>query len=59
MDKNKIIELVNSCEKECTHIFENINKIEYNNSQKVLDAFHEYHLQDTDFVSSTGYGTTM
>ncbi|CCZ56715.1 aluminum resistance family protein [Clostridium sp. CAG:762] len=56
MDKNKIIELVNSCEKECTHIFENINKIEYNNSQKVLDAFHEYHLQDTDFVSSTGYG---
>ena len=56
MDKNKIIELVNNCERECTHIFDNISKIEYINSKKVLDAFHEYHLQDTDFVSSTGYG---
>lgn len=56
MDRNDIIKLVNDSEQECINIFDNINRLEEINSKKVLDAFHKYHLQDTDFVSSTGYG---
>ena len=49
-------ELVNSCEKKLCDIFNEVDKICYINSKKVLDAFHKNNLSEVHFNSSTGYG---
>ena len=49
-------ELVNSCEKKLSDIFNEVDKICYINSKKVLDAFHKNNLSEVHFNSSTGYG---
>ena len=49
-------ELVNSCEKKLSGIFDEVDKICYTNSKKVLDAFHKNNLSEVHFNSSTGYG---
>lgn len=49
-------ELVNSCEKKLSNIFNEVDKICYINSKKVLDAFHKNNLSEVHFNSSTGYG---
>lgn len=49
-------ELVNSCEKKLSGIFDEVDKICYTNSKKVLEAFHKNNLSEVHFNSSTGYG---
>ena len=49
-------ELVNSCEKKLSDIFNEVDKICYINSKKVLEAFHKNNLSEVHFNNSTGYG---
>ena len=44
-------ELVNSCEKKLSGIFDEVDKICYTNSKKVLDAFHKNNLSEVHFNS--------
>ena len=53
---NKIYDLVNSCEQELQRIFDKIDQEEFLNSIKVIEAFKEENLSESDFASSTGYG---
>lgn len=53
---DKSIELVNSCEKELKSIFDKIDATAFNNSKKVLDAFHKYNISESDLNGTTGYG---
>ncbi len=53
---DKSIELVNSCEKELKSIFDKIDVTAFNNSKKVLDAFHKYNISESDLNGTTGYG---
>lgn len=52
----KIVDLVFKCEKELTNIFSNIDNSIYLNSLKVLAAFNEEGVSESDFSSTTGYG---
>lgn len=45
-----------SCEKECKPIFEKVDSIEEYNQYKVLSAFINNKVTETDFAGSTGYG---
>ena len=54
--KDKYINLVNGKERELTSIFNEINDNELYFSKKVLDAFHENNLNESDLVGTTGYG---
>ena len=48
--------LINSSEKELVKEFENIDKIEYLNSKKVLNALWKNKVSEQVFNSTTGYG---
>mgnify|MGYP004536022017 FL=1 len=50
---DKYIDIVN---KNIENELKEIDKIVYNNSKKILDAFHKEKVLTTDFNSSTGYG---
>lgn len=50
------IELVEEAEKELVSIFKNIDDICFQNSQKVLEAFQEERVMESDFNATTGYG---
>ena len=50
---DKYIDIVN---KNIEDELKEIDKIVYNNSKKILDAFHKEKILTTDFNSSTGYG---
>ena len=52
----KYIELVNNEEKELIDIFSEIDNNTFNNSKKVLDAFHKYNICESDLNGTTGYG---
>lgn len=54
--KDNIIELMNCCEVECETIFKKIDKVCFQNTCKVVDAFHEQEISENDFASTTGYG---
>ena len=56
MKKEEILELVNSCEKECSEEFSKLDSDAFYNASKVLDAFHEEKVSEVDFTSTTGYG---
>lgn len=56
MKKEDILELVNSCEKECSKEFSKLDSDAFYNASKVLDAFHEEKVSEVDFTSTTGYG---
>ena len=56
MKKEEILELVNSCEKECSKEFSKLDSDAFYNASKVLDAFHEEKVSEVDFTSTTGYG---
>lgn len=56
MKKEDILELVNSCEKECNEEFLRLDSDAFYNASKVLDAFHEEKVSEVDFTSTTGYG---
>lgn len=51
-----IEELVKECEQNNRNIYEKIEELCYYNSQKVLKAFHEEMVSESDFNSTTGYG---
>ena len=48
--------LINECETECSKEFKKIDAISFNKTKKVLDAFHEEGVCESDFTSTTGYG---
>ena len=50
---DKYIDIIN---KNIENELKEIDKIVYNNSKKILDAFHKEKILTTDFNSSTGYG---
>ena len=49
-------EIINNSSKELENVFKNIDNIEEYNSEKVLNAFIENSICETDFNSATGYG---
>ena len=49
-------ELINKCEKELESIFKELDNICLINSKKVIDAFHEYKISESDLNGTTGYG---
>ena len=53
---NKVIELVNKCEKECKEEFNKIDETCEKNSLKVLNAFHKNGVTESCFNETTGYG---
>lgn len=53
---NKIIELVDKCEKDVEQEFKKAEKICEYNSNKVLKAFQDNGVSEVDFGSTTGYG---
>ena len=52
----KILNIVKKGEKELNNIFLQIDEIEFFNSLKVINAFKEENLSESDFFGSTGYG---
>lgn len=56
MNKLEYDKLVSECEKELQSIFQKIDEQEYQNSLKVLNAFKELNISESDFNGTTGYG---
>lgn len=56
MNKLEYDNLVLECEKELQPIFQKIDEQEYQNSLKVLEAFKELNISESDFNGTTGYG---
>lgn len=52
----KALELVNTCEIESSEQFKEIERIEFENQLKVLNAFNENQIQAYHFLGSSGYG---
>lgn len=50
------MKLINECEMECSKEFKKIDDISFIKTKKVLDAFHEEGVCESDFTSTTGYG---
>lgn len=51
-----VVELVNSCEKDCLEEFKKIDDTCMFNSLKVLSSFHKNRISESHFNSTTGYG---
>ncbi len=52
----KAMDIVNKAEEKCKPLFENIEKIEFENQLKVLNAFSQNNVQAYHFAGSNGYG---
>ena len=52
----KALDLVNTCEIESSEQFKEIERIEFENQLKVLNAFNENQIQAYHFLGSSGYG---
>lgn len=52
----RIVNLVEEEEKKLKSIYEKIDQTEYENTLKVLNAFHKYQINEVHFTSTTGYG---
>lgn len=50
------LELIKEAERELVDIFKNIDEVSFKNSQKVLEAFQEEKVMESDFNMTTGYG---
>ena len=50
------LKLIEECEREIKEELNNIDTIVFNNSKKVLDAFHKENVSEYHFNSTTGYG---
>ncbi len=48
--------LIVDSEKEVQAVFQKIDDTAFFYSKKVLDAFHKYHVSESHFMSTTGYG---
>ena len=53
---DEIMKIVSQAEVDCRDIFEEYDEIEFQNTRKVLEAFHEENINESDFASTTGYG---
>lgn len=53
---NELLNLIEKSEVECSEIFKKIDNNCFINTKKVIDAFHEYEVSETDFYETTGYG---
>ncbi len=53
---DKVLKIVNNNEKKLQEEFNKIDELCYLNSLKVLQAFSEVNISESDFASSTGYG---
>ena len=53
---DKLLELVNSFENENTELFKKIDEISFINSKKVLKAFKNNNVNESDFAGTNGYG---
>lgn len=53
---NKIIELVNEAEVALRDTFDEIDRISFNNTKKVMNAFANHRVSDAMFNSTSGYG---
>ena len=53
---DKVVKIFEEQEKELMDIFSNIDKMENNNTLKVLSSFHKHHISEVHFTSTTGYG---
>ena len=49
-------DLVNKCETELKDIFDQIDKNTFENSKKVINAFHEFKISENDLKGTNGYG---
>ena len=52
----KLLELAEKADVELSEIFKDIDKIEFENLQRVMDAFSEHKVADAMFDSTSGYG---
>ena len=53
---NQILELAAKAEKDLAPHFERIDRISFENTQRVMDAFREFRVSDTMFGTTSGYG---
>ena len=53
---NEILTLAAKAEKALAPHFERIDRISFENTQRVMDAFREFRVSDSMFGSTSGYG---
>lgn len=53
---DKVLDLVNSFEKENGNLFKDLDEISFINSKKVLKAFKDNNVNESDFTGTNGYG---
>ena len=53
---DKINALAKEAEEKLAPIFDRIDRVSYENTNKVMDAFREHRVSDTMFHSTSGYG---
>lgn len=53
---DKVLDLVNSFEKENVNLFKDLDEISFINSKKVLKAFKDNNVNESDFAGTNGYG---
>lgn len=53
---NQILELAAKAEKDLAPHFERIDRISFENTRRVMDAFREFRVSDSMFGSTSGYG---
>ena len=53
---DKVLDLVNSFEKENGNLFKDLDEISFINSKKVLKAFKDNNVNESDFAGTNGYG---
>lgn len=53
---DKVLDLVNSFEKENSNLFKSLDEISFINSKKVLKAFKDNNVNESDFAGTNGYG---
>jgi cystathionine beta-lyase family protein involved in aluminum resistance len=53
---NEILTLVEKAEKDLAPHFARIDRISFENTQRVMDAFREFRVSDTMFGTTSGYG---
>ena len=56
MGRKNVVEFVYECENKIKNRLDEIDKISFFNSMKVLNAFHNNKISSSHFESSTGYG---
>lgn len=53
---DKVLDLVNSFEKKNGNLFKDLDEISFINSKKVLKAFKDNNVNESDFAGTNGYG---